>query len=69
MGNRVITGGPSTVQTNTSCNNCGYPSHCGSSAYMTIKDYACDNTNGGEYREVKVCGHCSCVNCIPKTKK
>lgn len=66
MGNRVITGGMSTIQTNTSCKNCGHPSHCGSSAYMTMKDYACD---GGEYREVKVCGSCNCKKCQKKSSK
>ncbi len=49
-----------------SCNICGHPSHCGSSRWEEVKDYACD---GGELRMVKICHMCQCKDCIGKEKK
>lgn len=53
-------GGLSVKQSNTSCQNCGHTSHCGSNATMNVKDYACD---GGEVREIVICKHCNCTKC------
>ena len=50
----------STQQTDTHCNICGHPSHCGGDAIMSVKDYDCD---GGTVREVSICKHCNCENC------
>jgi len=56
----VQQGGLSVVGSGKSCNICGHRAHCGSPAYMTFKDYACD---GGGIREVKVCDKCRCEKC------
>jgi hypothetical protein len=49
----------------TYCQNCGTGSHCGGPRYTTVQDYIVD---GGEYRELKICDHCRCNECIPEIK-
>ena len=60
MTDSIVQGGLSVVGSGKSCNICGHRAHCGSPAYMTFKDYACD---GGGIREVKVCDKCRCEKC------
>ena len=50
----------STKQTDTHCEICGHPSHCGGPTTMTVRDYSVD---GGALREIQVCNHCSCDKC------
>ena len=66
MTDAIHNSGLSVTGSRKSCKTCGHMSHCGVSAYITVRDYACD---GGETREVKVCGHCSCDVCAPKKEK
>ena len=66
MTDAVHNGGLSVTGARKGCKTCGHMSHCGSSAYITVRDYACD---GGGTREVKVCGHCNCEACSTKKEK
>ena len=48
------------------CQNCGWGSHCGTARYAEAQDYAID---GGEYKQIKICDHCRCNQCIPTIPK